>query len=262
MLGEGQILGQVRDAYKAADACKTVGPIFHTVFQSALRVGKAVRDPDRHGPGEALGRQRRGRRGPRGLRLVRRQDRAGHRRRQDGRDDLAAPQGAEPGHDPGDQPQPRAGRGRRGALGRPRRAVRPAGPGADRGRPGHQHHRRQRADRHARAIPAGPARPAQPAGPDPRHRHPPRLRPADRRPRPGDALPRRRPPRPGRAEPAAAPEGDRPGAGDHRARDGRLLRHARGTSTTPGTCSSELGDSLRRRSAVASWTSSSPRCRT
>ena len=43
VLGEGQILGQVRDAYKAAEACKTVGPIFHKVFQEALRVGKAVR---------------------------------------------------------------------------------------------------------------------------------------------------------------------------------------------------------------------------
>jgi glutamyl-tRNA reductase len=43
VLGEGQILGQVRDAYRAASACKTVGPIFHNVFQSALRVGKAVR---------------------------------------------------------------------------------------------------------------------------------------------------------------------------------------------------------------------------
>jgi glutamyl-tRNA reductase len=43
VLGEGQILGQVRDAYQAAVACKTVGPIFHQVFQAALRVGKAVR---------------------------------------------------------------------------------------------------------------------------------------------------------------------------------------------------------------------------
>ncbi len=43
VLGEGQILGQVRDAYKEAEACKTIGPIFHHVFQSALRVGKAVR---------------------------------------------------------------------------------------------------------------------------------------------------------------------------------------------------------------------------
>ena len=44
VLGEGQILGQVRDAYRTATECKTVGPIFHTVFQSALRVGKLVRE--------------------------------------------------------------------------------------------------------------------------------------------------------------------------------------------------------------------------
>jgi glutamyl-tRNA reductase len=43
VLGEGQILGQVRDAYLAAAACKTIGPTFHTVFQTALRVGKLVR---------------------------------------------------------------------------------------------------------------------------------------------------------------------------------------------------------------------------
>ncbi|MBX6313826.1 MAG: glutamyl-tRNA reductase, partial [Isosphaeraceae bacterium] len=44
VLGEGQILGQVRDAYKAADARKAVGPILHAVFQEALRVGKQVRE--------------------------------------------------------------------------------------------------------------------------------------------------------------------------------------------------------------------------
>jgi glutamyl-tRNA reductase len=44
VLGEGQILGQVRDAYKAADARKTVGPILHAVFPHALRVGKLVRE--------------------------------------------------------------------------------------------------------------------------------------------------------------------------------------------------------------------------
>jgi glutamyl-tRNA reductase len=43
VLGEGQILGQVRDAYHAAVAGRTAGPIFHSVFQAALRVGKAVR---------------------------------------------------------------------------------------------------------------------------------------------------------------------------------------------------------------------------
>jgi glutamyl-tRNA reductase len=44
VLGEGQILGQVRDAYRAAVARKTVGPIFHNVFQNAFRVGKLVRE--------------------------------------------------------------------------------------------------------------------------------------------------------------------------------------------------------------------------
>ena len=44
VLGEGQILGQVRDAYKAAVARQTVGPILHAVFPHALRVGKLVRE--------------------------------------------------------------------------------------------------------------------------------------------------------------------------------------------------------------------------
>ena len=44
VLGEGQILGQVRDAYKAAVAGRTAGPILHTVFREALRVGKKVRE--------------------------------------------------------------------------------------------------------------------------------------------------------------------------------------------------------------------------
>ncbi|MDR3618569.1 MAG: glutamyl-tRNA reductase [Paludisphaera borealis] len=44
VLGEGQILGQVREAYRAAVDRKTAGPIFHSVFQSALRVGKLVRE--------------------------------------------------------------------------------------------------------------------------------------------------------------------------------------------------------------------------
>src|SRR3954451_21561102 len=34
--GEGQVLGQVRDAYKLASECKAVGPILHHVFQRAL----------------------------------------------------------------------------------------------------------------------------------------------------------------------------------------------------------------------------------
>jgi glutamyl-tRNA reductase len=44
VLGEGQILGQVKEAYGAAKARGTVGPILHTVFQQALRLGKKVRE--------------------------------------------------------------------------------------------------------------------------------------------------------------------------------------------------------------------------
>src|SRR4051794_22058495 len=41
--GEGQVLGQVKDAYRLASECEAVGPILHHVFQRALRVGKRVR---------------------------------------------------------------------------------------------------------------------------------------------------------------------------------------------------------------------------
>jgi glutamyl-tRNA reductase len=43
VVGEGQILGQVRDAYRLAADRKAVGPILHHVFQGALRAGKRVR---------------------------------------------------------------------------------------------------------------------------------------------------------------------------------------------------------------------------
>jgi glutamyl-tRNA reductase len=42
--GEGQVLGQVKDAYRLASDRDAVGPILHHVFQRALRVGKRVRE--------------------------------------------------------------------------------------------------------------------------------------------------------------------------------------------------------------------------
>jgi glutamyl-tRNA reductase len=42
--GEDQILGQVRDAYKAATGRGVVGPILHAVFQRALSAAKRARD--------------------------------------------------------------------------------------------------------------------------------------------------------------------------------------------------------------------------
>jgi glutamyl-tRNA reductase len=42
VLGESQILGQVREAYDAAAAAKTVGPLLHPLMQRATAVGKQV----------------------------------------------------------------------------------------------------------------------------------------------------------------------------------------------------------------------------
>lgn len=44
VLGEGQILGQVRAAYRTAVEQQTIGPFLHRVFEHALRVGKRVRE--------------------------------------------------------------------------------------------------------------------------------------------------------------------------------------------------------------------------
>src|SRR4029077_15158430 len=42
VLGETQILGQVRDAYDAARAQSIAGPLLHPLFQRAIAVGKQV----------------------------------------------------------------------------------------------------------------------------------------------------------------------------------------------------------------------------
>ena len=43
MIGEPQILGQVKDAFAVAQACETVGPALHTLFSQAFAVAKRVR---------------------------------------------------------------------------------------------------------------------------------------------------------------------------------------------------------------------------
>jgi glutamyl-tRNA reductase len=43
MVGEPQILGQVKDAFALAQACETVGPILHALFTQAFAVAKKVR---------------------------------------------------------------------------------------------------------------------------------------------------------------------------------------------------------------------------
>ena len=43
MLGEPQILGQVKDGFALAQSCETVGPTLHTLFTQAFAVAKRVR---------------------------------------------------------------------------------------------------------------------------------------------------------------------------------------------------------------------------
>ncbi len=44
VVGEGQIQGQVKEAYEAAKRAGSVGPILHEIFQQSARVGKRVRE--------------------------------------------------------------------------------------------------------------------------------------------------------------------------------------------------------------------------
>jgi glutamyl-tRNA reductase len=43
LIGEPQILGQVKDAFALAQSCATVGPVLHTLFTQAFGVAKRVR---------------------------------------------------------------------------------------------------------------------------------------------------------------------------------------------------------------------------
>ena len=85
VVGEGQILGQAREALRIGQEAGTVGPALNVLFQQALRVGKrahAETDIDRAAPslvGVALDQRRRGGRPAGGP------ARAGRRRRLDGR---------------------------------------------------------------------------------------------------------------------------------------------------------------------------------
>jgi glutamyl-tRNA reductase len=49
VLGETQILGQVREAYRAADQAGTVGKLFHQLFEQAIATGKRVQHETRIG---------------------------------------------------------------------------------------------------------------------------------------------------------------------------------------------------------------------
>ena len=150
---------------------------------------------------------------------------------------------APPRLDPGHQPQPRAGRGRRDPLGRQGRPVRstrsgpwsrptwwsapppPTGRSSDLG----TYARVQKARKNRLSLILDIAIPR------------------DFDPRIGDlehvyALQRRRPPIPGRAEPPASAKRGRPGPGDHRARDRDSCLASLQHRTHAGAVLRQLGD--------------------
>ena len=51
VLGENQVLGQLKDAYSSACAVKTTGKVIHRLFHQAFRVGKLVRSETEMGKG-------------------------------------------------------------------------------------------------------------------------------------------------------------------------------------------------------------------
>jgi glutamyl-tRNA reductase len=51
VLGENQILGQIKEAYSSACAVKTAGKVIHRLFHQAFRVGKQVRSDTEMGRG-------------------------------------------------------------------------------------------------------------------------------------------------------------------------------------------------------------------
>ena len=52
VLGETQIIGQVRESYSLACSLKTPGKILHKAFHAAFRAGKAVRTDTAIGEGQ------------------------------------------------------------------------------------------------------------------------------------------------------------------------------------------------------------------
>ena len=60
VLGDGQILGQLRAAYKRASRGHAAGPVLHRLFETALRAGKRVQTETSLSAGSQLGGRRSG----------------------------------------------------------------------------------------------------------------------------------------------------------------------------------------------------------
>ena len=155
VVGEPQILGQVKDAFQTAAERRCTGPLLSKMFHWAFGVGKRVRTETALGEGAVSVELRRGGAGAEDLRPPRRPARAGRRRRRDQHADRAAP--AQPGRRRDRHHQPH-GRARRGARGRGRRTRGAVGRAATARR--QRRHRRHRhriaaADHHARGRRGG-----------------------------------------------------------------------------------------------------------
>ena len=72
VVGENQILGQVRNALTLCQTHGTVGPVLNSLFQQAIRVGKRVQSETGAGTGRAFPGQRRLRAADRAARAARR----------------------------------------------------------------------------------------------------------------------------------------------------------------------------------------------
>jgi glutamyl-tRNA reductase len=83
VLGETQILGQVRQAYDTSREIGATGPILNPLFQRASRCWQRGSDPHQPFRRPAQRRERRRRLCTRHLRSLRRQNHPLHRRRQD-----------------------------------------------------------------------------------------------------------------------------------------------------------------------------------
>ena len=89
VVGEPQILGQVKDAYATAADLHYTGALTNRLFNSAFTVGKRVRTRDRPRRRRRLGELRRHRAGEEDLRRPQGPERADARRRRDGQADRA-----------------------------------------------------------------------------------------------------------------------------------------------------------------------------
>ena len=153
VLGEAQILGQLKDAYRVAQEAGSTGPSLNKLFQAAFSAAKRVRSRDPHRRERRVARLRHGESGAARVFGLERPHRPHGRRRRHECPDGAAfheRRGQAHGHR---QPHPGQGAGARGRTQGPCRRPRRPGPGTGRGRHRHQLHRELRCRSSPRARP-------------------------------------------------------------------------------------------------------------